>query len=107
MHRNRMTQNGPDWRDVTSAALHYAEMWGKTVAIVLRPGGTGPHPVLTVVAQAYNFRSEVGVVQPWASASVAMPASGVGDLSAAALSALYELDKEVYRRETGISSKTP
>jgi len=73
------------------------------VALMLRPYGTDKRPGLTVVAAFYTEMRDVGVVPPLASANVSMPGSGAGDLDAACLSAVYELDKEMYRRATGIS----
>jgi len=97
------TSNGPDWQDVTRAALDYAETWGGAVTIHLRPYGTQKDPRMTVVASLYADQAAVGVLKPLASASVALPGGTAGGTSAAALLALYELDKEIYRREIGLS----
>lgn len=97
------TSNGPDWRDVVAAANAYGRDWDAFVALHLRPGGTEKSPRMTVVAAVYTEIKDVGVAKPLASASVLIPGSSAGGISAAALSALYELDKEMYRMTTGIS----
>jgi len=58
---------------------------------------------MTVVASLYASQEAIGVAKPLASASVALPGTKGMDTAAAALAALYELDKEIYRREIGIS----
>lgn len=103
MASSRGTLNGPDWKDVVGAAQAFAQDWSGVVTLSLRPAGTLKNPILTIVAQLWADQRSVGVVRPLASASVSMPGSGVGDIHAAALSALYELDKEIYRREIGVS----
>jgi hypothetical protein len=95
--------NGPDWRDVATAAREYAEQWNGCVTIVLSPYGSEKDPRWTVEARVYADRKAVGVAKPLGSSSVNCGQIGVGDIPAAALSALYELDKEMYRREIGIS----
>lgn len=97
------TSNGPDWKDVTWAAQEYARDWNGTVTIVLRPAGNQKLPTMSVVASLYADLSASQGARPLASASVSMHASGGMDIAAAALHALYELDKEIYRREIGFS----
>jgi hypothetical protein len=99
---SRDTLNGPDWKDVTSAANHFARDWGAFVGVVMRPSGSDRHPVLTMVACVWGELRDVGVAPPLVSASVSMPGSGAGDMCAAALSALYELDKQMYRQTIGL-----
>jgi len=97
------TSNGPDWKDVTRAALEYMRDWNGVVTVSLRPYGTDKQPGMTVVAQLWADQKSVGAVAPLASASVSLSAYGASGTSAAALASLYELDKEVYRREMGVS----
>lgn len=67
--------------------------------------GSGRLVGLTLVAQL--LVDEEGSLGPkvLGSASVTMPANGVGDIAMALLSLGYELDKDVYRREKGVSAK--
>jgi len=83
--------------------LYMAQELGGTVAIMLHPYGSEKKPQMTVVAGFWAERSHVGVHKPLISASVNLSTSGVGGTSAACLLALYELDKEAYRREIGVS----
>lgn len=106
MASSRFSQNIPDWRDVSRAAMQFAQDWGGQVSIVLRPYGSQDKPQMTIVAQLFLPAGVSGGVAPWASASVAIAGGSVGAMSAAALSALYELDREVYRRSEGMGPKT-
>lgn len=99
---SRDTQNGPDWKDVARAAQEYAQQWQGVVTLSLRPYGTGKHSKMTVIAQLWPEVAAIGVVPPLASASVNLPGNAAGDTDVALLLALYELDKEVYRREIGM-----
>lgn len=103
MASSRVSSNGPDWKDVTWAAQQYAEDWNGCVTIVLRPAGTPKRPTMEVVANLYADQAASRGAKPLASASVSLSVVRDGDTSAAALLALYELDKEIYRREIGFS----
>lgn len=89
---------------MTRAANSFAEDWGGPVTITLSPYGTDNRPGLSLTAALWAERSAIGVRKPLASASVSMEAGSAGDISTAALSVLYELDKEIYRREIGVSA---
>ena len=100
MASNRVTSNGPDWKDVVRAANEFSRDFGAPVALLLRPFGSDKAPAFTVVAEVRYPASGSGVASLSVSASVVLNGGGVGALSAACLSALFELDKEVYRRGT-------
>lgn len=100
---SRQTSNGPDWQDVTTAAIHFAADWDGIVTMELKPYGTDRSPKLTITAKLWEDSVAIGVADCLASASVSMPGRAAGDLSAGLLLALYELDKEMYRRATGVS----
>lgn len=85
------------------AANEFSRDWGGTVKILLSPYGSDKMPSMTVIAQLYADQQAAMDRKPLASASVNLNGGAGGALSAAALSALYELDKEIYRREIGIS----
>jgi hypothetical protein len=104
--RKHISSNMPDWKDVVRAADHYAAELGGTIAVLLRPYGSQRQPAMTVVAELRYPRGENGEARPSVSASVQLTGGEGGALSAACLSALYELDREVYRRETGITNPT-
>lgn len=74
------------------------------MTVLLRPGGTEKKPTMEIVANVHQQYRDVGAVKPLASASVTMPTTGYGDLCAACLSALYELDKEMYLRQIGVNN---
>jgi len=97
------TSNGPDWTDVTRAALDYTRTWNGTVVLLLKPYGTDKKPEMTVEAHLYADQRAVTEAKPLASASVSIRTAPGGGLEAACLGALYELDKQVYRQEMGIS----
>lgn len=106
MASSRDTSNGPDWRDVARAALEFSNLWQGVVTIHLRPYGTQNAPKMTVVASLWADQKSVGVAKPLASASVNLPGTGGGDFDAVALLALYELDREVFRREAKMPPET-
>jgi hypothetical protein len=89
--------------DVCRAAAEYSQTWNGIVTLSLRPFGTDKKPDMCVVAQLYAEQKAIGVAKPLASASVSIRASGGGDIAAVCLGALYELDKQVYRQEMGLS----
>lgn len=89
---------------MVSATKQFSQDWNGCVTISLRPYGTFEDPKMTVVAQLWADQKAVGVAKPLASASVLLSTNGGGGTSAACLLALYELDKEVYRREVGVSA---
>lgn len=103
MASSRNTSNGPDWKDVVRAANEYAREWGGVVTIVLSPYGSDKLPAMTVIARLYADQTAAMGAKPLASASVSLNGGAGGALSAAALSALYELDKELYRQQIGVS----
>lgn len=103
MATSRTTLNSPDWQDATRAALCFAADWQGSVRIVLSPYGSENRPGLTVTAHLYADQTAAMGAKPLASASVSIDGGGAGALSAGVLSALYELDKVIYRREIGIS----
>jgi len=83
--------------------MAFGKDWQGSVRIVLSPYGSETRPAMTVVAHLYADEKAAMGAKPLASASVSLDGGGAGALSAAALSALYELDKEIYRREIGVS----
>jgi len=101
--QSRGTSNGPDWKDVTRAAQDYARIWDGEIKVLLRPGGSWKQPTLTMVAELWRIEGESGVPRLSASASVLLGGGGHSDIEMAALSVLYSLDQEVYRRESGVS----
>lgn len=103
MASSRDTSNGPDWKDVTRALLDFQRSWEHPITIRLVPSGTFKFPKLTMQACAWSEDPESPAATCLAYASVSMPGNGAGDLCAALLLLGYELDKDVYRREMGIS----
>lgn len=103
MASSRSTLNAPDWKDVTAAAQFMASGLEGVITLSLRPAGSSKRPSMTVVAQLWREQREIGAVKPLASASVLLTMERGGALEAACLSALYELDKEMYRRTIGVS----
>jgi hypothetical protein len=101
--QSRGTSNGPDWKDVTRAAQDYARIWDGEIKVLLRPGGSWKQPTLTMVAELWRVEAESGAPRLSASASVLLGGGGHSDIEMAALSVLYSLDQEVYRRESGVS----
>lgn len=102
MASSRDTRNGPDWRDVAQAAEYMEKTLGCVIVIrgVMR---TLTKPASIVwIAEAYRELREIGVVKPWASASVSMLTRGAGGTDAALLLLLYELDKDAYRQTNGV-----
>lgn len=103
MASSRETSNGPDWMDVVQAAHEFGKDWNGVVTVTLRPSGTLKDPVITVFAHLYADYRASWAQKPLASSSVLLSGKQGGDIAAAALSALYELDKEIYRQEIGVS----
>lgn len=103
MASSRDTLNGPDWRDVAAAVDQFQEDWGGFVALTISLSGKGKFRTLTILATVSERPVSLADRQPSASASVNSKAFGAGDFSQALLSALYELDKEVYRQTVGVS----
>lgn len=102
MASSRDTRNGPDWKDVASAAQGFerATGWWIRIRADLRLRGSQPHIVW--IAEATELIPPRGVAPRSASASVSMLTSGVGGTDAALLLLLYELDKDIYRQVTGL-----
>lgn len=99
---SRDTSNGPDWKDVTRALLHFEKELRASIKISLRAGGTEKSPILLMVASMLMENPVSGGPQLSASASVSMPGRGAGDIAAALHSLVYELDKDAYRQIEGI-----
>jgi hypothetical protein len=100
---SRNTQSGPDATDVASALDHFQKELGGPIELLVTLKGRGKFSSLTVVATLYQDELERQVRRPWVSASVNSKAYAGGDFSQVLLSSLYELDKECYRQEVGIS----
>lgn len=67
----------------------------------LRTQPSQPHFVW--IAEAYENIAQIGVARPWASASVSMLTRGDGGTDVALLLLAYELDRDIFRRQSGIS----
>lgn len=105
MASSRDSSNGPDWKDVASAAYHFESVWEGTVEIVGRVSGATRQPSLYWTAVLCRRNQETGEVERLDLASVSMLTRGSGDTNAALLLLLYELDKELYRRFEGFPPK--
>lgn len=104
MAQSRGSSNGPDWKDVARAMLSFEESLSCTIRFTVRAGGTWKAPQLFMVATAEGTAGAPLAAKPLGSASVSMPGVGAGDLCAALLSLGYELDKDAYRKNEGLSS---
>lgn len=105
MASSRDTSNGPDWKDVARAMLEFEGGEENILTVKIAASGTQNAPKLLLLAAKTGPAGAPLVPQLLGSASVHMPGSGAGDLCAALLSLLYELDKDEYRRTEGLQPR--
>lgn len=106
MASSRLSSNGPDWKDVVVFLLEIQRDLNCKVEIVLRPAGTPGRPALDLEATALAVDTNQLVVRVLASAKLHLPGNNLGGLEAALYSLGHELDKDAYRRGTGMGPKT-
>ena len=85
--------------------LYLEKEFGGTIRVTMRVAGSQKEPLLLLLAALEGPQGANGGRRLLASASVSMPARGVGATDAALLSLMYELDKDVYRRTQGMGLK--
>ena len=102
MASSRTSLNTPDWMDVATAiqALQYT-LQGR---IVIALQHTNAKSLNALSLTATLFRDDEKAMGPTvlASASAFVQGGGIGATDTALLSLLYDLDRDYYRRETGI-----
>jgi len=103
---SRDTQNGPDWKDVARALLDFERTLDCSISVTVKAAGSFRTPLLLMQAAAWGHATDSQEAKLLASASVSMPGAGAGDIAAALLLLGYELDKEAYRRQEGMTSST-
>jgi hypothetical protein len=82
---------------------HFVAELGGPIELLVTVKGRGKFSSLTVTATLFEDELARQARRPWVSANVNSKAFAGGDFSQVLLSSLYELDKECYRQEVGIS----
>ena len=102
---SRSTSNGPDWRDAAIAFLDIEKTAGAPVMLRSEVRTKPSRPHFVWIAECLIPPHEDGAPPVLASASVSMITRGGGGTDAALLLLAYELDRDVYRKMTGIAPK--
>ena len=105
MASSRISSNSPDWKDGVSALLAMGKALGGTTEVALRLSGTEGRPSARLMGRIVAMDHDQQAVRCLASASVGIGGNGCGDIPAALLSLAYELDRDCYRRTTGMGVK--
>lgn len=102
MASSRTSLNTPDWMDVATAieALQYT-LQGRIVVTVQH---TNARSLKALSLTATLYKDDPDGLGPTvlASSSAFVQGGGIGATDTALLSLLYDLDRDYYRRETGV-----